>query len=453
MSKLDLNTAEGFATNTMSLAEDTGALLAALRLNRDEWEIEEGSYKGGRKGAQACLFHVFKSKRIYDAGVSSITDKGGRRKAKYSFPYTDGQTTDDLGRRGNEFDIAIMLHGKNYKFALALLEKELNDPIPGLLVHPVMGIIQCGMESIERVHSHDAKNAVALRISFTEHNFDTFDLSNEIGIPSTRSALQSAIAALQQLSATIAAVKQIVGLVTSTVNGIANKIDALASTLQDLLADSASSYGLSSSDVAAVLPVNVGGSLNAQRTTFGSNPTTTTTAGVGGTSSTTGNFVRVSDRFSAIVAPNDPFANLPINLLGDVARQAIEQTQLERRTEQMRADAASLVADIDAALVLTQSSSIDSIGRAAAAVNTLIDAKLSALRACDSMAGVLGAGAASGRPRIISYTVPRTMSIREAAFINGLTPQDGVDISLLNPFLESVNNIERGTVIKVPVYS
>jgi len=456
MPKLDLNKTADFAIATMSNPVDDGLLnvaLQALGRTRDEWDIEEARYRGGSPGAKEVFFHIFTKKTdpTYQAGLQRVVDRDGRRKAKFAFPYVDGQTTDDLGRAGGEFEFECMLHGRNYRYALKVLRKELHDPIPGELMHPVLGIIPCGMVNMERVYEHSARNAVVLRLTFTEHNFSTIDLSFVVGKPTVRSALQAALSALQKISAAIAAVRQIVGIAQSIVNGVIDHLNTLGAMLQDLLVDSASSYGVSSRDIAAVLPVNLGGTLVA-RGASGSSPTTTPTSGIGGTSQTAGNFTRVSDRFTAIVPSNDPYANLPLDLLGDVARQAIEQTQLERRTEDMRSQADVTCQAIDAAIELTKQAALGAIGRAAAAVVTLSDARVTALNACDAMAQVLRAGSQSGRPTIISYVLKQDMSLREVAFVNGLTAQDGADIALLNPSIESVNNIAKGTSLKVPVF-
>lgn len=456
MGNIDLNKAEDFARLTMSspleLAGQLGALIQALGRNKDEWEILEGKYRGGRKNAEDAYFHIFTKKTdpTYQAGVQRVVDQGGRRKAKFAYPYVDGHTTDDLGRRGAEFTVDCVIHGNNYKWGLKKLQKEIDDPIPGELMHPVLGIIPCSIENFSRVHEHSARNAVTLTLHFTEHNFSAEELSFIIAKPTTRSALQETIAMIQRLTAAIAAIKQIAGIAQGVVNTIRAHYEALTATFQDLVADSASAYGVTARDVAAVLPLQQGGNL-VPRSRVGDNPSTLLTSGVGGTSITDGNFIRVSDRFTAIVAPADPFANLPLDLLSDVARQAIEQTQLERRVESMREQTSALLKAVDEGIELTQSASAGLLGRAAAAVVTLTDARVTALAACDSIAQVLRAGAASGRPQIINYRLQRDMSIREVAFENGLSADDGNDISLLNPFIESVNNIPKDTVLKVPV--
>lgn len=461
MSRFDLGKANDFGMLTMSAA---ASILNALAREESEWAISEGSYKGGRKTAKRVLFHVFKSKSDYQAALPRITDTGGRRKAVFPFPYVDGQTTDDLGRKGETFEVEIVFHGVHYKVGMNRLMIELNDPIPGTLEHPVRGTIRCGMTDYSIEHAADPKQAAVVRVRFTEHNFDTATFSDIQVIKTVRSALQKALAAIQAMAAAIAAIKQIVGAIVSLVNDIKQKIAEIYHFMVNLVADAASSFGLKGGDLAAILPINIGGVLSLPvragttaggvdpTAAFGGSASTNGTAGNAGLSVTTGGFVRVSNRFTTVVAPADPFANLPVELLSDVAREAIELTQLTRRAEIMRQMANEIVANCDTAIEATKTASVASVGRAAASLKSLLQAKLSVLDGCAAMADVLNSGSANGRPTIISYSVPRVMSLREAAFLNGLLPQDGTDISVLNPTLESVNYIPKGTVLKVPAF-
>ncbi len=463
MSKLDFNKPADFAIATLSA---TNELLQMFLRDRAVWAIAEGTYRGGRKNARTVNFHVFRKKSDYQAGLPRMTDQGGRRAAKYAFPYKDGHTTDDLGAQGEEFDAEIVLHGPYYKVGMGRLLKEFNDPIPGYLEHPVRGSVRAKAVSWTMDHSHDAKSAVLMRVRFTTHDFESiFDDTTLIKTP--KAALQKVIGALNKIAAAIAAVRQIVGVVTSLVENIKQKIQAFYSAYQSLAADAASAFGMTGNDIAAVLPINQGGNVapataggrtaggvnpDADPGLFGSNPSTTITAGTAGLSITVNNFIKVSNRFTTIVQPTDPFANIPLDLLGDVARAAIQQTQLAKRVEEQRAMVNEIAADIDALIAVLVNAQIGLIGKAAAAVETMLNSKVTMLEACDAMATLLKAGSANGRPVIINYTVPRSMSLREAAFLNGLKPQDGEDISVLNPSLDSVNDVPRGTVLKIPTF-
>ncbi len=463
MAKHDFNSAIDFASSTMSAPS---AVLEALALEKSKWNISEGSYKGGRRDARQVLFHVFRTNAGYQAGLESITDEGGRRSNKIPFPYTDGHTTDDLGSLGEDFDCNVTLHGPAYKQAMNRLLREFNDTIPGTLEHPVRGTIRAKAIHWKIVHHAMAKQAIMLSVQFTTHNFDAAAITDVLIIPSTKSALQSALAALQAIAATLATLKGLVGIVQSLVIEIRQKVADIYGFYQNLLVDSASSFGLGGQDAALVLSINQGGLVApfaSGRTAggvdgavdpnaFGGSASTGVTAGIGGTSTTTGGFIRVSDRFTTVVAPADPFANLPIDLLGDIAREAIEQTQLAGRADTMRAMANETLMDIDTAIEGARTTGVASAGTASAGILNLLSAKESLLSACDAAASLLRSGSSNGRPVIVNYRVPRPMSIREVAFLNALTADDGNDIALLNPAIESVNYIEKDTVLKVPTF-
>ena len=465
MAAYDFNKQADFAAATMS---QTSAILQAFSRNSDAWDIVEGSYTGGRASAKEILFHVFVSKTDYEAGLSQITDTGGRRKAKFLFPYVDGQTTDDLGRKPDNFSIEVVLSGRNKQNALQKLFQELNDPIPGYLTHPVRGVVQACMEDYELIHAADKRLAVMVRVHFTEHNFDQAVFGPQLSVKSIKSALQQAIAALQAVGMAIATVKALVAFASGIVNQIQNEVASIYNYFQDLLVDINSSFQLTGGDVAAILPTNVGGIIAVNTSAalagganpaanptnplnFGSNPSTSVTAGVGGTSITIGNFVRVSTRFTSVVAPTDPFANINIALLSDTARAAIEQTQLLGRADFMRSMTTALLGDIEDAIVQFQGVGITSVGSAAQTVASLTQVKLQMLNACVTVAALLGSALATNRPTIINYTVPRNMSAREAAFLNGLSVEAFADIAVLNPSLVSINDIDQGTVLKIPL--
>jgi len=461
MSRFDLNKIEDFATLTMSR---TTELLNAFARDQTVWAISEGAYTGGRKGARRVLFHVFKSKSDYQAGLPRITDTSGRRLARFSTPYVDGQTTEDMGRKAESFDIEVIFHGPGYKAGMNRFMIELHDPIPGTLEHPVRGTVRAKLADVTIEHAAETKQAALVRVRLEEHNYESAAFSEITTYRTPKSALQNMLKAIQAIQAAIAAVQQIRGAIASLVNNLKAMLRELLSFAVNLAADAASSFGLRGVDIASVLSLAVGGLLAPATlagitaggvntsASFGSSPTTSQTAGVGGLATTEGGFIRVSTRFTTVVAPTDPFANLPIDLLSDIARTAIELTQLSRRNETMRQMSNEIAASVDAAIVVSKTAGAASLGRSAAALQNLLQAKMASLQSCAAMADLIRSGSANGRPSIINYTTPREMSIREAAFLNGLTPQDGADIALLNPSLESTNIIAKGTVLKVPAF-
>ena len=61
------------------------------------------------------------------------------------------------------------------------------------------------------------------------------------------------------------------------------------------------------------------------------------------------------------------------------------------------------------------------------------------------------AGKQSSQVQVIKYVTPRIMSVREVAFENGLSPDDGIQIAYLNPELDSLNKIAKDTELRVAV--
>lgn len=459
---MNLNKPFDFALATASAPQ---ALLDAFLRDKTEWHLLEGSYRGGRKSAREVVFHVFISQQDYQAGVPRITDQEGRRKAKYNFPYKDGQTTDDLGARGNNIDVEIVFHGPTYQLGMNRLIAEMNDRTPGTLIHPVRGVITAAAEDWTVVHAADATQAAMLQVRFTSHDFDTFASGVMTSIKTPRGALLKALSAIQQIANAIAAIRQIVATLQSIAVSIQEKMQEIYTGYLSLAADARSVFGMTGSDLAAFMPVQQGGigairsggltagGVNpaADASTFGTGATTITTAGQGGLRTTVGGFIIVSTRFTSVVSPIDPFANVPINLLGDVAREAIALAQLVQNNATVRAMVAEVVGDIDSAID-TIKNKITDPQSSSAAVEALLSTRSTLLETAADMLDVITAGQQNGRPVIISYAAPHDMSIREVAFVNGLTPQDGDDIAALNPDLESVNVIDKGTVLLVPTF-
>jgi hypothetical protein len=67
-----------------------------------------------------------------------------------------------------------------------------------------------------------------------------------------------------------------------------------------------------------------------------------------------------------------------------------------------------------------------------------------------SIQSMLESALASQQANTRSFVVPHPMSLRQVAFLNGLTPDDQNVIAALNPDLGSVNYLPRGAVVTVP---
>jgi prophage DNA circulation protein len=423
MSNFDLGNAADFSQITGGALTDVGK---AFGFNPSDWDIREGSYNG-------VLFHVFKSKADWNGALSRISDIGGRRKVKYQFPYLDGQTTDDLGRKPGHFDLDVLIFGKNYLKCLNALEAEFNKPTPGELVHPVRGKITCAVEDVEITHQSDQRKACALRITFIEHNFTVGSIT-QLTDSTLKGALSAALAVFAQVDR---AINEVDGALLLA-RGIKNLIKSLLSSYKKASATTLTNINVSfnkkggSSDIPALLPVNLGGTGKATSTTGG----TTTAVGTGGSSAQTGSStVASTQNFVTVRSISDPFNGIPVADLSPSAAQALAVPQVTKQVQDLRDQLATILQAIEASPAALE----------------LFDTAISLRQTAVLIQTALERGVAQSNAHITDFTVPRVMSIREVCWANGLSPERSEDVDILNPDLESVNMIAPGTVVKVPI--
>ncbi len=397
---LNLNNAADFAKLTLSSASNALTQLAGL--SASEWDIEEGAYghPDANPSQPVVLFHVFRSPLDYGGAVDSITDQGGRRKVPFVFPYVDGQTTDDLGRKGEAFEINILLHGPNYRKAYTRLLKELNDARPGTLVHPVRGRVKVAAQDWTVTHSSDHRQAVALKVSFIEHNFDvSFQRVSVLQQNTVKSAITNALsyvgkiaAVITKVQANITVVQNFKTLATATLNDYSALFGSTLTKLNKTFSDG------DTSDLPALLPVNSG-----------------------------------IDSFP-VAGTKDPFS----------------ETTAIVQAESVATLAAQQAIDVVKALRIQLNETIEIFGTITEGELIFHDEILELKRSSIAMQETLELGLQSSRAAIASYTLPRVMSLREVAFANGLTPDRAGEIELLNPSILSTNMVARGTILKVP---
>lgn len=402
---LDLGSAADFATATLSDLAGIGNLLNSLT-GRDpsEWDIQESSYNGVK-------FHIFVSKEDWQGAVAGVTDTAGRRKAKYSFPYKDGQTTDDLGRKGEGFDFDVLIHGPKYMKGYQKLLAELDKPTPGDLIHPIRGNIRCVPLDWVTTHSSEKRMAVALRITFTEHNFSV-GAFKEFKDKSVKGALTSALEVFQDIQNLITNVQGAVQFATEIVNAVVAAAESFQAGYAALLGGMNQTFnaGGSTADIPTLLPVNNGGT------------------GAPGSGA----------NFPTVAGPTDPYANVPAELVSQTAANALAIQQIIKDMNNLRKEIEALIALIES-------------GAGGRGSLFLHDDIQNLKKAAVLMQDVLDKGIASSQSQIIEYRVPRIMSIREVAFANGISVDLVNEIDLLNPGLLSVNLIAKDTVVKVPI--
>jgi prophage DNA circulation protein len=372
------------------------------------WDIDEGSY--GHDGDQ-ILFHIFKTPTDdFDAALPQIQDTGGHRKVPIVFPYVAGQSTDDLGRKGEIFDIDVLIFGPNYKQQYVDLLRELDDPRPGILVHPVRGQITVAAEDWIVTHASDKKQAVTLKIKFIEHNFSV-DYSQIDVADNVPSALTSAVSFLGKISQAIAAVQSIEFVISNT----KNLVTALLG-------------GYQGQYTAALIQLNKTFNPNKSAAIPGLAPT------VSGQSQTLFN---VATNF------NDVF----------VGTSTVNNAQSTQTQELTAALATQQAIDVVSATRIGLESDIEQIEATESGDGTLIfyDIILMLKESAVAMQLVLELGIQTSNNTVITYRTPRDMSVREVCFANGLTPDHSYDVEVLNPDLLSMNLIEKGTIVKVPV--
>lgn len=395
MSRFDLNDAGDFARLTLG---NVGGVLQDLALagrSPGEWDILEGSYNG-------VLFHVVKSKSPWQGALSQVQDSGGRRKVKYQFPYRDGQTTDDLGRKPNSFSMDILIYGNRYLQGLKKIIAEFDKPTPGTLIHPIRGSMKVVVEDFEIIHASDKRKAAAIRVTFLEHNFTIGDI-REGKDTSVKGALARALDFIATLENAILQVQGVAKFAQTVKNRIAGAIEdfnaGYATTLTNINVN-LNSRG--ATDIPAILPVNNGGLRNEDGTLASETELTVLAS---------------ADEDQPVVA-------------------AIAAEDLRKQVNSRRAEVAAIIDDI-----------LDQGEDALELHQTILDLKQAAV----NLQEALETGVASSQAQVIDFIVPRTMSLREVAFINGIDVNRVGEIDLLNIELGSTNLVERGTSVRVPI--
>lgn len=439
MTSLDLNTVEGFTGATSALAATTSALSnLALLFGRppEEWDIEEASFND-------VIFHVFVSKSDWQGALSQIQDSGGRRLAKFMYPYTDGQTTDDLGRTPESFDLEILLFGDNYLKGQVALFRELQKSTPGELIHPVRGAVPCRMESYSLIHAADTRKAVKINLRLVEHNFTLASYGTIAVDKNFKSALGDLAKAFQLANAMVTKVKGLVGFI----NSVIATVEGLIANFQDIMAIAASNINSvfnkgSSSDIPTLLPANLGGLLQVS--------STISTTATGTQTKIQTNIATVTNNvFSLATRPGDPLLAIPVENLQQSTAIALASQTIYKQVNDTRIAANELISYLSAIKpgVVTVDETTQTIEGAVDFHDEILQVK----QAIVILQKAFELGLAQNGARIIEYTTPHIMSVREVAFENNISLENIADIDILNPELLSVNYIPKGTVLQVPV--
>jgi len=402
----NLNNAADFAAATSSAV---GALADPLALLNDvlgrnsgkrEWKIYEASFDG-------IIFHVFQTVQDFNAGLTSIADSGGRRIAVFKFPYKDGQTTNDLGRDGYSYSIDCIFHGKGYKDAWNNLKQRLDTKaIPGDLIHPITGKVRVKPKTWSYTHTSESHQAVMVKMEFVEHSFSVGSTILTDVDPTSKGALSGALDFLNKIQSTLTTVLATVNLARTFVSTINNSIAELTAFYRSALALFNFTFNQgNTTDTPETVSVQQGG-----------------TVSTGGTSGA-----------NAVSVSTSPSQQDNIDSTSAVL-QVLTTQQVIDLVNQYRA------------LVETLLETIAAQGAEIAFYELILVLKQS----CNALQDVAEKGIKSAKPTVIQYKLFRKMSLREVAFVNGLTPDDVLVLDALNPTLDSTNDIPIGTVIQVP---
>lgn len=404
MSRFDLANPADFARITLTDASQAAQALSQLT-GESEWLIQEGSYQASDSNAPV-LFHVFETKTGYQAALPSITDTGGRRKVKYIYPYRDGQTTNDLGRKPLQFSFDVVFHGNNYLEAFKRVLNEMDRPTPGKMIHPIMGTFQCVMEDYQVTHSNDQRKALTVRFTMVEHNYDIGSLRDLGEIKTFKKTLTDATTVFTFLDDAISAINNALNLPQLIKNSIVESI--------------------------RVYSDRFGKILNKMNTLFNSGGSTTDIPNLNPTNAEDGS----NDTFPTITT--DPLSNVPETVVSPTVIAAVAVDDAQKDIVISRNEMTDIIK--------TLSATNDGQG-ALDFFDQIINLKQSIVLQQEAFE----AGVKSSKTRIVEFTVPREMSIREVAFLNGIPLDNISDLDIINPQLESVNLIAAGIVLKVPV--
>jgi hypothetical protein len=309
------------------------------------------------------------------------------------------------------------------------------------------------MDSFELLHASDSRNCVVLRLTMLESNLDEISYSRMAKISTFKSAFAAIAKTINQINGVI---NYIQGAVMFAA-GVKNMMTQITGTYGEAYKEACrfinGVFNASSYDLASILPQN------------------------GKTSSV----------FKSALSPNDPFANIDLRELSKETVTAIVAKSLETVLDTLRQEANLLsktlaVAEERALTIepgmafllgrkpdgtLTDdkqtsiaSNLVDKFNSSPGALAAIPDHQ-GALYFADqikiirdsvlAMQQAYDLGLQSNRTKLVRYTTPRLMSIREVAFELGVDFEKLNEIDALNPALESVNFIPKGTVVVVAI--
>lgn len=368
--------------------------------------------------------------------LSDVNDKGGRRIARYKYPYKDGQALADLGRMAEIFSMNLKFGGLQY-------QTRFNDFIANVakyngdaqLVHPIRGIIPVKFVDWNYVHTSDEWNFVTIKAVFEEDNSVILQQINKGGGQQKASVSidQSIRNGLSKLSTYQAAIQGAI----SDATAILKLPGAIQSALKLRLSSLTNSIAGFQAQLAATFSSNSSlNRVNAQAGQVGGNILNINSGTVSNSTTSNNNGTATTATLPPVFqAGFDPSTDALISsqLSSFVNASQVTTQQAVYTANSIRATISTAIAEAETNLGIYSFDTIFNYRQMAVMVQEITEACVSSVT-----------------PQIISYTVLVPMSLRQIAFANNLDPDRGNDIEALNPYIQSVNRVEAGTVVLVP---
>lgn len=407
-----------------------------------KWNLTEGTFIVGTESVK----FFFETPNVEEAkkgktAVDQIADSGGRRIARYEYPYRDGQRLKDLGRKGETFTFNIKFFGDQYQQRFQEFLKIVNTDQAGQLIHPVrssmlappagqqgpsspQGTITCRFESYEFMHRHDEWNAVTIKAVFVEDQTDQLlALSKQpISVDSElRDSLQRVIDRQKLITDSLFQVGAVLRLPAAFINAANQRVASISAQIYSILGALGATYAPRSATTNVVAQaINIGISV----------------ANLNSGSVQDGNGSTELSRLPPVFQVGfDPASidTIQANIQAFIAANQIPPQQAVFVANQIRQSITAAINDIEANYGNDGSDMIVAYREMANAVQSAVEASV-----------------AAQQTQVRLLITDRFHSIRSLAFSIGFSPDRGNEIELLNPFLASVNYIPRGTSVIVP---
>lgn len=389
-------------------------------VDANSWHLQKGTFINVQ--GQSVVFFIEKRSgqdTTQMNAIDQISDSAGRRIAVYEYPYLDGQALDDLGRRGERFTFNIKFFGSNYQVIFKhFIDVVVNSNGQGTLTHPVRGAIKCRFQEYEFIHRYDEWNAVTIKATFLEDNTGQIQSANLTAASSNsilRSALSTAVNIIATATNTLFALKALLSLPTTIYNALNLRIKSINDAVSSFLAQLASTYSTDS---------------QLQLLAFNFSTVSGGLSGINGGTTTNGSKIPPVYQVG--------FTQTEQNTINAHLASFINSNQVS--SQQAIYTANTIRSTISTAIIEVETQ----LG------NNAFDLVLLYRQLAVSIQVTTQNCISSTQPTIKVYNVPYLMSLRKAAFLNGLTSDRQNDIEELNPYLASVNYVPENTILLVP---